>query len=81
MTYIHEGMQGKVGEAKHKNGVIHDILVYRNSSDFPGYHIIVLSRMSETALTERVPITEEIWQRIGTCLGYKFRKAKELNVV
>lgn len=73
MTFYHNSYQGKIGEAKDKKGNNREIHVYRNSSDFPDKEMIILVG-NDINDTERVPINEEIWQRIGVCLGYKFVK-------
>ena len=80
MGYIHKGMQGKVGEVKYKGELSREIHVYMNSSDFPNCHIIMMHQSDNQHQTERVPITEELWQKIGECLGYKFKRFPDKNV-
>jgi len=72
--------QGEIADVKRKGGVEQKVFVYHNSFDFPNYDILLLA-MSGKYLTERIPINEEIWRKIGKSLGYKFitRKKKELE--
>lgn len=80
MVYIHKGYNGKIGIAKRNSREIQEIHVYTNSSDFPGYNIIVLCDTNKKLGTERVPINEDLWQIIGECFGYKFRKIKNKDI-
>jgi hypothetical protein len=66
-----------------------------NASDFSSYDYIILGeadikdegtkRIAEQCKlglkypTERVPINEEIWRRIGIEFGYRFRQMKKVN--
>ncbi len=65
--------QGVIGEAKRKNKEIQEVHVYANSSDFPGFNLVLLCAKGEFE-TERVPINEEMWQKIGVSMGYKFKR-------
>ena len=77
MAYIHKGMQGKIGEVKYNGQLVREIHVYINSSDFPDCQMIMMPQADNQHQTERVPITEELWQKIGECLGYKFKRYSE----
>lgn len=79
MGYIHKGMQGRIADVKDKRGFIREIHVYLNSSDFPNSHILLMPAIGEFE-GERVPLTEEIWQKAGECLGYKFKRFPNKNV-
>lgn len=68
--------QGKIGEVKRHTGEIQPIYVYVTGSDFPDYEMVIMGEHYPKFDTERVPINEKLWQKIGVALGYKFRKPK-----
>jgi hypothetical protein len=77
MGYIHEGMNGEIGKVKRRDGTIHELHIYPDSKDFPDFNMILLVGNNEHIQAERVPINEELWQKIGVCLGYKFKRWKD----
>ncbi len=69
--------QGKITDVQRGNGTRQELFVYTHSSDFPDYDIIMIGNTDQNKLTERVPINEEIWRKIGLSFGYRFRKKKK----
>ena len=69
--------QGEIAKVIRNEGTEHSLHVFINSSDFPDYDIIVMGANGKFEV-ERVPINEEIWQKIGESLGYRFRKSKKV---
>ncbi len=81
LGYVHKGMQGKIGEVKDRKEEVFEVHVYTNSSDFPKLNLLLLhSKDGDLKKRERVPITEEIWQKAGECLGYKFKRVAKKEV-
>ena len=69
--------QGEIATVVRGSGVKQTVNVYVNSKDFPNYDLIILCEDAEHKLpTERVPMNEEIWRKIGKALGYKFIQRK-----
>lgn len=65
--------QGELMPVIRHNGSSQMICVYANSSDFPNYDLVTLCENKQQGYpTERVPINEELWRRIGQALGYRF---------
>ncbi len=69
---IKKDYQGELAEVIYRTGKKRFIHVYRNSSDFPQYEIILMISDGDGHLPERIPINEDIWRMIGKALGYRF---------
>ena len=72
--------QGELMPVLRRDGTSQMVLVYANSSDFPDYDIIILGENKEKGFpTERIPMNEELWRRIGKALRYRFRISQQKN--